>query len=464
MSVSANDIKTPIDWKAPQFDAMLSDLQANILKGHGRPFTRKLFLTVKSGKAAAARMGLSAMKSLVTSAKQQLLDTEAFKAGNAAGKEVVLAFLSHEGYLALHAKPERIPTDPAFRAGMGARQSLLADPARTEWPGFAKVPHAMILIADASIALCKVTEAKVLATLGTNAWMLVHSETGQAIFDDMGRGLEHFGYMDGRSQPLMLTADVESERPAGGAAFKWDPAFGPDIALTKDRAGTGADSFGSYFVFRKLEQDVAGFRTAEKAIADARIKAAEDAGLPIPTDPKGLAEARELAGAMIVGRFEDGTPVMEHGEAKNAPKPPNDFSYSEQDSERKCPRHAHIRKTNPRDGTERRRIMARRGITYGGLEGSGADVGLLFMAYSVDIARQFEFTQASWANNAGFPVGDTGIDPIIGQGQVRRPPYTKCPIAHGDPNTHQGDFQQFVTMRGGEYFFAPSRSGLANLA
>ena len=456
MPIAPADLNKPIDWKATKFAPMLNDLQANILKGHGRHATRKLFLTVKSGKAAAARAGLAALAGIVTTAKQQLTDTEAFQNGNASSSVVILAFLSHAGYKALAAKPAKIPGDAAFKAGMGGRQSILSDPPRARWPGFENLHHAMILIADGSQALCQVAEATVMAKLGTAGWTLAHVETGSAIFDDQGRGLEHFGYMDGRSQPLMLTEQVDKEPRHSGTNFAWDPSFGPDIALTKDPAGSGADSFGSYFIFRKLEQDVAGFKTAEKSIADAQQHAAAKAGVsPLPD--------RELAGAMMVGRFEDGTAVIEHAEPQDAGDPANDFTYAGDPSGLKCPLHAHIRKTNPRDGSEKTRIMARRGITYGGLEGSGADVGLLFMAYNVDIARQFEFTQQMWANNAGFPKPGTGIDPIIGQGQIRRPAYMNCPVAHGDLRKHQQDFQQFVTMRGGEYFFAPSISGLSNL-
>ena len=124
--------------------------------------------------------------------------------------------------------------------------------------------------------------------------------------------------------------------------------------------------------------------------------------------------------------------------------------------------------------------MARRGITYGpprphnadGSEFDDAghepekDVGLLFMAYMASVEEQFEFTQQSWANNPGFvgninparPHPPTGIDPIIGQSA------TAADFQHtyqdgwtsGAPKTLS--FAQFVTLQGGEYFFAPSLS------
>src|SRR5262249_20727275 len=90
--------------------------------------------------------------------------------------------------------------------------------------------------------------------------------------------------------------------------------------------------YGSFFVFRKLEQNVRGFRSA---LADL-------------TRVLGPGSDVERAGAMAVGRFRDGTPIV----PTTAPTPGaelNNFTYAADDSSGKvCPFHAHIRKTNPR--------------------------------------------------------------------------------------------------------------------
>ena len=449
MTITLADIAAPIDLTDAKFAGFLADLQANILKGHGRRSTRNLFLTIPAGKAAAARAGMKALAPLITTAKQQLDETVVFKATGVPGGRVILALISRAGYKAMGSVAAKIPKDLAFGDGMAKRQQFLADPPSTAWdPSFPVAAHAMILIADASDALCRETEKEVRTKLGAG-WKPSHVEAGQAIFNDVGNGLEHFGYVDGRSQPLMLTEQTSHE-----PMTNWNAAFGPDIVLVADPAGkNGGDSMGSYLVFRKLEQDVAGFKAAEAVLADAQQRGAAAAGVSAPD--------RELAGALMVGRFEDGTPALLHGTASGA-EPVNDFNYSGA-TENKCPLHAHIRKTNPRDGNERSRIMARRGIPFGGGEGSGAPVGLLFMSYNKNIVNQFEFIQHSWANNVNFQQFDTGLDPIIGQGPGRRAAYPKCPVAWDDPTHHVGEFQQYVTMRGGEYFFAPSISGLGNL-
>ncbi len=460
MPITLAQLNDPIDWQKPEFKAMLKDLQANILKGHGRPATRNVFLTVKTGQAVAARAGLAKVAPLVTDALTQLEDTIKFQQSGEGGGTVILAFLSRAGYKALGAKAAKTPNDASFGSGMAAASATLADPARGAWDqGYRKAAHAMILIADSSQHLCKMEQAKILTKLGA-AWSVLHIEEGQAIHDDAGEGIEHFGYVDGRSQPLMLTQQVQKEKEAAGnpTSMKWSAFLGPaKLALIPDPAGATSESYGSYLVYRKLGQDVAGFKEGELALSKAQIRAAKLLGVsPLPDG--------ELAGTMMIGRFEDGTPVIESATAAGGP-PPNNFNYASDPGGSKCPLHAHIRKTNPRDGSEVNSIMPRRGIPFGGQEGSGNDVGLLFMAYNRSIAAQFEFIQQSWANNPNFPFTgqNHGVDPIIGQSATRRPSYENCPVAHGNAGRHKGDFQQFVTMRGGEYFFAPSISGLKNL-
>jgi deferrochelatase/peroxidase EfeB len=104
-----------------------------------------------------------------------------------------------------------------------------------------------------------------------------------------------------------------------------------------------------------------------------------------------------------------------------------------------------IRKANPRGemGAPKVRIV-RRGITYGArriqLTGDYQavknqalknEVGLLFMSFQADI-DSFETLQKR-ADDNNFVQNGAGVDPIIGR-----------------PGN------DFVTLKGGEYFFAPS--------
>lgn len=483
------NLDIPLDDTSLDADgkALLADLQGNILKGHGREHTANIFLRFDPAQAASVRAWIRGLVKHVTSSEKQFQATARRKAAikkaqkaNTQAKiphspPVVFFFLSASGYDALGIPTGKRPADAKFAAGQKASRSDLNDPPSKEWEKhFQDEISAMVLVGhEDDKALLKVEKA--LLSKLPHGVHIVGIERGLAWKNLNGDGIEHFGYVDGRSQPLLLRGDIEQERNSTDGIGIWDPAFPLKQVLVKDPGGDGPNSFGSYFVFRKLEQNVAAFKKREDEIAD-------QLGLKN--------EAREIVGAMLVGRFEDGTPVvLQSAEGMHHPVP-NNFDYRDDTAGMKCPFHSHIRKTNPRGESpaflkaefgiditvmeERSHIMARRGITYGDRfvseqneEGVDFDddklpsggVGLLFMAYQSDIARQFEFTQATWANNTDFVKRGTGIDPVIGQGPKGG---QACPLKWGEPATKKFDFRHFVTMKGGEYFFAPSISGLAN--
>jgi deferrochelatase/peroxidase EfeB len=130
---------------------------------------------------------------------------------------------------------------------------------------------------------------------------------------------------------------------------------------------------------------------------------------------------------------------------------------------------AHIRKVNPRgrapDTTldeEKARRITRRGITYGAHVPDGTPakdlpvkgLGVLFMCYQANIAAQFGFMQRNWANSASFPQGEIGADALGGQGRRQ---YHEWPARYGQSARTPFAFQSFITTKGGEFFFAPSR-------
>jgi deferrochelatase/peroxidase EfeB len=208
----------------------------------------------------------------------------------------------------------------------------------------------------------------------------------------------------------------------GGKVDVWNPFEPLKLVLLPDPLTKDPDCLGSYFVFRKLEQNVRGFIIEEQQLAE----------------KLGLQGAdRDRAGAMAVGRFRDGTPLVLSPTDGFAPPQENNFRYASSDPDAlKCPFHAHIRKTNPRgdivkrgvtEEAERSRRIARRGIPFGernpdpdhfnalGDVPSGG-VGLLFMCFQSSIRKQFAFMQRGWANNKDFVhKPDTGLDPVIGQ-------------------------------------------------
>src|SRR5262245_29654761 len=91
-------------------------------------------------------------------------------------------------------------------------------------------------------------------------------------------------------------------------------------------------------------------------------------------------------------------------------------------------------------------------------------VGLLFICFQSSIADQFEFIQRNWANDKDLWRRKRGVDPIAGQfgpdGQIEAQDW---PINWGEGDRASFSFSSFVKLKGGEYFFAPSISGLINI-
>jgi hypothetical protein len=81
------------------------------------------------------------------------------------------------------------------------------------------------------------------------------------------------------------------------------------------------------------------------------------------------------------------------------------------------------------------------------------------MCYQKSIAKQFELLQYALANNPRFPgKQEPGIDGLIGQPGSSGVGQHKWPAQWKQPREQQRsfDFYGFVTLKGGEYFFAPS--------
>lgn len=275
-------------------------------------------------------------------------------------------------------------------------------------------------------------------------------------------GHEHFGFKDGISQPGVR--DFHEPDPARPDERIGHPgtkliAPGEFIIGEIDETGQAPEApewmrDGSFQVFRRLSQDVPAWW--------AQVRQARERDLGVTED--------QLA-AKLVGRWRSGTPLARADERDNrsAKKPidDNDFSYEDDPEGVKTPRFAHIRKLYPRGAfDDRRHRIMRRGIpfgrpfdpSFGRGHGVDAERGLIFNIYCADIERQFEFLQASWANNPGFPQQGDGADPVIGADPVR------VTLRLRDRAEQALDFRRFVRTSGALYAFAPSKRTLQRLA
>jgi len=450
--------KTRIDPAQPEFRALFENLQGNIVKPHARDHAVLFFFRIKTGKRGAARSWIRAFAAKhVTSARRQWNEARRLKRSGIPGRTFCGLLLSASGYRALGVP---LPPDPKFRAGMKRSGPRLKDPSPRSWdPAYRREIHGLVLLADngqkrlghLATAVRKQTRAfaEVVAVERGRQW---HNKANQVV--------EHFGYADGRSQPVFLRADFNEEAKKRDGIDLWDPSAPLRLVLVRDPNVHAPDAYGSYLVFRKLEQNVRAFRRRARMMAT-----------KLTDDVDGT-----LAGAYMVGRFEDGTPVKlrpspdpnaARAAASNreALNPRNNFIYAGDSKGSRCPFQAHIRAANPRNKGTRAQRIVRRGIPYGARRtsphGKGVftdaptrGVGLLFMCLQGSIANQFERMQKRMNEQGGHPQ-----DPVTGQGRRRAIPL--WPASYDTPSRMRYPprgtrAESLVRLRGGEYFFAPS--------
>ena len=468
-----------IDINGPEFNSISHNLQSNILKSHSRDHARLLFINFSTSKAGVSSWvnNFISQTRFVISAMDQKIDSAQHALNRAAdngikSKTVANFYLTASGYKHIERNVREF-TDIGFDEnddndeeendgvtagnndfirGMKSKKvnTNLNDPDPNEWEQeYNKDIHAMILLADDDAPTLDIEMGLIKTSLAGIA-VIIKEEIGNNIVDIFGgkkRNIEHFGYADGISQPTYFTG-VPLTSP-----FELQPL---NILLVKDPFIDNADyNYGSFLVFRKLEQDVEGFNNKVSELS---------AKLNLNANQQGKMTKEDYAGALAVGRFRDGTPLIKSDIPLDQAPAFNDFKYENTDrGAHKCPFHAHIRKTNPRGQgvLVSERYITRRGIPYG-QQNTNDKKGLLFMCFQSNLKRQFNFLQKAWANAPGFPPlrSKPGIDALIGQGHDGGQSW---PVEYGSNDEVNFDFSGFIKMKGGEYFFAPSIGFLKNI-
>jgi Dyp-type peroxidase family len=384
--------------------------------------------------------------------------------------------LSASGLAALGVPADVIDQMPAeLTAGMAARTRALGDPDPATWqlggPADPLDVLVMVFARDAETRDAEVRRHRAALTA-----------TGATLRSDELCGplaaREHFGFADGVSQPFLPGLHAEPRRGetrvAVGEILLGYPNAYDQLPITPywDQFDLGKN--GTYLVFRKLEQDVAGFWGW---IAAHARQLAHD-------DPAETASLTQLLAAKLIGRWPSGAPLTlapdEDDPSYATPDRINAFGFLHHDPDGlRCPLSSHVRRANPRDargGTAeqsemvvaRHRIL-RRGRSYGprmpvevAVAGrdDGARRGLYFMCLQSSIARGFEFIQQTWLANPGFLGLHREPDPIVGNSggacHITIPAEPVRLRLHNLPTV--------VTHRGGGYFFVPSLSALRRIA
>lgn len=500
MTFCNNDVST-------NDDQLSADIQGNIVRGHNRLFAAHVFIAFEVPSAQVRewiRDYLLPGRPLeVTSAARQ---GEIIKVDEA----IHIGFgLTARGFELLDIRgTDEHPLDAAFVRGSRHRETTekLGDPRPERWPEFARPFDALLLLAShdqARLSGLLNSTIKKLEAIATVSVEHGHSldVQGQVTSDPEQPRFEHFRYQDGVSRLCFTDESWKKweQRELSSPGTKLRPSADPrrplSCVLTKDPASAAPSGFGSYLVYRKLEQDVPRFEARVHEYA--QMLRRRGPFLRQLYSPKSIHQEAtyddfdsDRIGAVsddflhtfirrrAMGRTRAGQPwgTWPSAHKQSAPGQPaaaNNFDYDDDAHGEKCPFYAHIRKMNPRGRTgdlasEKRRSIARRGLPYGTVAEGHA--GLLFVCMQASIGEQFEFIQAHWANARPIDsdrLPTPGRDAFIG-----RLPRSE-ELANYARERHDWisetidldfDFWDFIHYRGGEYCFLPSLSGLEAIA
>ena len=447
----------------------LHDIQGNILRGYRKEgCARFLFLRIRDAKAG--RQYLGTLAGHVTAAAW----------GDNRPKALTNVALSHAGLVALGLSHESAGSFPnEFRQGMRARAAALGDSGESapdQWddPWRTDEVHLLISCYASDRALLDAHCAHLLGSRPAGVDDLLHHQDAERITVD-GQPREHFGFIDGLSNPAVEGMPRGENRrllgnPDGHGGFTPVPAgefiLGyPGIGLEQRdlpiprRLAVN----GTYLVFRKLAQNVKSFRDYVAGQHE-KLKNIFPESCP------------EFIAEKMIGRRRDGSPLVLGPKPIPGSEPTNEFDYTNDPDGALCPLGSHIRRANPRSSQQgldgeltKRRRMIRRGIPYGTFVPATESPdckprGLVFMAYVAGIASQFEFVQREWINYGNDFSQGNDKDPLVGDnngaGRMVMPGDERA----GRPPFLCTGLPRFVTVKGGGYFFVPGLTALGLIA
>ena len=485
-----------------------ADIQGFIASGYGH-LSHAAYLFIEVRDASSAQNWLRRIVPSVTSARQWPVSH---------GRTVKPAVALNVGFSAAGLAALGLPRQvlctfpPEFQEGIAHpnRSKILGDSEESDpgqWEiGGPKTPplHVALAIHAASPSLldaeCLAERARFDDAAGGVVELPGSMQSGYRPEGDH----EPFGFHDGIAQPSIAgmtgdgvpTGEFILGYPNHFAIIPPTPAVAGDLDIETELAplanphhapGTWRDLGlnGSYVVYRKLEQDVAGFwefMTREAA----RKAGKEDAGRAI------------ALAARCVGRWPSGAPLVL---APDADRPDegdrDDFLYRDDPDGLACPIGAHIRRTNPRDDlkpysaaqslsmSEAHRLL-RRARVFGptvfdpallknpaslaarasvlSRARDGSPRGIHFFCVNANIRRQFEFVQQTWCNNPRFGGLHDNKDPILGDNARTGEPESRMTIPRDPVRLRTAALPRFVKVRAGAYLFMPSLRALRFLA
>jgi len=486
-------------------EGTLADIQGFITSGYGHlSFAAYLFLQFHD--AAQAQRWLGAIGPAVTTAKPWPKTASGEKLKPAVALNI--AFTAG-GLAGLGLPPDVLCTFPVeFQEGIAAdeRSRILGDteesaPAEWELGGNRQAPiHAVLIVHGVSEetleTACRAQRAMLADTAGGVIELPGSLQSGHRPQGDN----EPFGFHDGITQPAIAGISGEGvptgefilgytnhfdllpptpSVPAALDAGALLPSLDNPYYASPQRRDLGLN--GSYLVYRKLQQDVAGFWQFMKR-ETLRTSGTEDAGRMV------------WLASRFVGRWPSGAPLML---APLADDPRmgerDDFLYRADAAGLSCPIGAHIRRSHPRDDvkpypaaealsmSEAHRLLRRARVfgpslldpallahaaatgasdTLLQLTDDGRARGIHFFCVNASIRNQFEFVQQTWCNNPRFGGLNDNKDPLIGDNSRTGEPPSRMTIPGEPVSMRTAPLPRFVQVKAGAYLFMPSLRAL----
>jgi deferrochelatase/peroxidase EfeB len=440
----------------------LADVQGLVLRGYTMPCTRHLLLRVDSAPAARAWL-----RSLVDGSPHRPQITTGTP-WEEKPEHCLNLSVTCSGLRALGVSEESLASFPAeFVEGAAARAEHVGDvgpSAPRHWTPVFNDPGLHLLVSVSGQCGAAVDRATDDVLAGTAPGLTELRRLDAAMLENR---VDHFGYVDGISQP-----SIGSAPPSGppdrlpvaptGAFLLGHPSQFRDFTYPVPQPEALGHN-GSFAAFRMLAQDVDAFR-------DLLAEQARRTGM-----------SPDLVAAKLCGRWPNGTPLVlapdtDSPQPAVAPEQLNDFDYAADVRGERCPIGSHIRRMYPRgsrvagSGGHQHRIV-RRGLTYGpaydpARPRDGHDRGVLGLFIGVSLRDQFEFLMSEWANDGLFAPGlGRSKDPFLGNGAgTGDGAGGTFPLPVPGGRTALTDLPRLVTTRGGAYCFLPSVTGVRHLA
>jgi Dyp-type peroxidase family len=474
----------------------LEDIQGIIVRGYG-DLEAACYILLGIHEGNAAREWLASLAAQITNGAERPT------------RRALNMAITCDGLQALGLNAETLVTFPyEFRDGMTSeyRQRILGDhgdsaPVRWDWggPNTASVHILLMLFAVDESERRAFCESLSRGFSSGGVQQIGDVITAVVLRDAvLGCSKEHFGFCDALAQPFIAGLGrtgppsntiqpgefilgypneyhLLTESPIVRAELESSDALLP---CPDGRNGRDLGRNGTYLVFRQLQQHVNRFW---QFIEDATRS----------NDGKSNPDARIKLAAKMVGRWPSGASLVLAPEREDPTvRTENNFGYFATDPRGlKCPIGSHVRRSNPRDSLDpspgshqsiavnKRHQLLRRGRAYGRpvvasmdpeeilRTSSDENRGLCFICVNANISRQFEFVQQTWINNPKFAGLYNDTDPLVGDRSTSLMDRASIFTEQAEPVRRVvPDLPEFVTVRGGAYFFLPSLRAIRYLA